>query len=237
MILVNLKLEYTRHYKEIKHEGTLRVNGHFEAYTRIDILLNKAVDLCWDPLTVKFTGVFKCICSKAVVSEPWPNFVNRFCWNYHNCLLFEIRITRTQGQNREYSSVYKNDECKRDRPLFEQRPSMALFSWSTWLVEKFTWAVFVPVLCDVTLLPLFVVTVVGKIESGHKTGRIMFPCTFCKEFLGHSFKRLLRHIKFIHSHEPNVSITYSDCGRSFRKFASWYKLYNEANLHTPNHSM
>ena len=49
----------------------------------------------------------------------------------------------------------------------------------------------------------------------------MFPCTFCNEFLGHSLKRLLRHIKFIHSHEPNFSITCSDCGRSFRKFASY----------------
>ena len=49
----------------------------------------------------------------------------------------------------------------------------------------------------------------------------MYSCTFCNEFLGHTFKRLLRHIKFIHSHEPNFSITCSDCGRSFRKFASY----------------
>ena len=96
---------------------------------RTDILLNKAVGVCWDPLTVKFSGVFNCICSKAVVSEPWPKFLNQFCWNCHNCLLFESRIT---GQNREYSSV-KNDECKRDRTLFEQRHhcDLALFSWST----------------------------------------------------------------------------------------------------------
>lgn len=47
----------------------------------------------------------------------------------------------------------------------------------------------------------------------------MYPCTYCNGFLGHSFKKLLRHIKFIHSHEPNFSITCSDCGRSFRKFA------------------
>ena len=57
----------------------------------------------------------------------------------------------------------------------------------------------------------------------------MFPCTFCNEFLGHSFKRLLRHIKFIHSHEPNFSITCSDCGRSFRKFAS-YKTHMRREL-------
>ena len=77
------------------------------------------------------------------------------------------------------------------------------------LVEKSTWSVIVPVLCDIYLLTLFVVTVAGKIET------IMFPCTFCTKFLGHSFKRLLQHIKFIHSHEPNFSITRSDCGRSF----------------------
>ena len=49
----------------------------------------------------------------------------------------------------------------------------------------------------------------------------MYPCTFCDEFLGHTFKKLQRHIKFIHSHEPNFSITCNDCGRSFRKFASF----------------
>ena len=91
---------------------------------RTDILLNKWVGLCWDPRTVKFTGVFNCICSKAVVSEPWPNLFNRFCWNYHNCLLFESRIT---GQNRQYSSV-KNDECKRDRKLING----ALFLVNHW---------------------------------------------------------------------------------------------------------
>ena len=48
----------------------------------------------------------------------------------------------------------------------------------------------------------------------------MYPCTFCNGFY-HSFKRLLRHINFIHSHEPNFTITCSDCGQSFRKFASF----------------
>lgn len=49
----------------------------------------------------------------------------------------------------------------------------------------------------------------------------MYSCTFCAGFLGHSFKKLLRHIKFIHSHEPNFSITCGDCGQSFRKFNSF----------------
>ena len=31
MILVNLKLESARYYKEIEYEDTLWVNGHFEA--------------------------------------------------------------------------------------------------------------------------------------------------------------------------------------------------------------
>lgn len=31
MILVNLKLESTRYYKEIEYEDTFRVNGDFEA--------------------------------------------------------------------------------------------------------------------------------------------------------------------------------------------------------------
>jgi len=49
----------------------------------------------------------------------------------------------------------------------------------------------------------------------------MYSCTFCSGFLGHSFKKLLSHIKFIHSHEPNFAITCGDCGQSFRKFASF----------------
>ena len=48
----------------------------------------------------------------------------------------------------------------------------------------------------------------------------MYSCTFCSGFLGHSFKKLLSHIKFIHSHEPNFAITCGDCGQSFRKFNS-----------------
>ena len=91
------------------------------------------------------------------------------------------------------------------------------------LVEKSTWSVFVPVLCDIYLLALFVVTVAGKIETicGNKRHVLCFLAHFATKFLGHSFKRLLQHIKFIHSHEPNFSITRSDCSRSFRKFASW----------------
>jgi len=49
----------------------------------------------------------------------------------------------------------------------------------------------------------------------------MYSCPLCSGFLGHSFKKLLSHIKFIHSHEANFSITCGNCGRSFRKFASF----------------
>ena len=49
----------------------------------------------------------------------------------------------------------------------------------------------------------------------------MYSCPFCAGFLGHSFKKLLGHKKFIHSHEPNFSITCGDCGQSFRKFPSF----------------
>lgn len=48
----------------------------------------------------------------------------------------------------------------------------------------------------------------------------MYSCTFCSGFLEHSFKKLLSHIKFIHSHELNFAITCGDCGQSFRKFNS-----------------
>lgn len=49
----------------------------------------------------------------------------------------------------------------------------------------------------------------------------MYSCPICSGFLGHSFKKLLSHIKFIHSHQPNFSITCGECGRSFRKFSSF----------------
>ena len=49
----------------------------------------------------------------------------------------------------------------------------------------------------------------------------MYSCPYCAGFLGHSFKKLLGHIKFIHSHEPNFSITCGDCGQSFRNFSSF----------------
>lgn len=50
---------------------------------------------------------------------------------------------------------------------------------------------------------------------------LMYSCMFCSGFLGHSFKKLLSHIKFIHSHKPNFAITCSDCGQSFRKVNSF----------------
>ena len=50
---------------------------------------------------------------------------------------------------------------------------------------------------------------------------LMFPCPYCAGFLGRTFKKLLSHIKFNHSHEPNFCITCADCGKSFRKFASF----------------
>lgn len=49
----------------------------------------------------------------------------------------------------------------------------------------------------------------------------MSPCPYCTHFIGRTFKKLLGHIKFIHSQEPNFSITCGDCGKSYRKFASF----------------
>lgn len=43
----------------------------------------------------------------------------------------------------------------------------------------------------------------------------------CSDFTPRTFQKLLSHIKFIHSHEPNFSITCGDCGQTFRKFASF----------------
>ena len=184
---------------------------------RTEILLNRAFKLCWYLLTMKFTSVF----SKAVVGEPWPNFVNRFCWNCHYCLPFESRITGTKGQNREYSSV-KNHECKRDWTLSEQRhqyPSLALFSWSTigreihvicvWFAV--VWRHSSPVLCSHS----------REKNRNHKQTACILAHGHILQRISRPFFREARHIKFIQSHEPNFSIACSDYGPSFRKFASY----------------
>jgi len=48
-----------------------------------------------------------------------------------------------------------------------------------------------------------------------------FRCCYCASFAGNTFKKLLSHIKFIHSHEPNFTIACGDCGQSFQKFNSF----------------
>lgn len=48
-----------------------------------------------------------------------------------------------------------------------------------------------------------------------------YTCCFCSRFVVGTFKKLLSHIKFSHSHEPNFLITCADCGRSFKKFNSF----------------
>lgn len=82
------------------------------------------------------------------------------------------------------------------------------------LVEKSTWSVFVPVLCDVTLLPLFEVTVAGKIETicGNKRHVLCLLAHFATNFLT-ILSRGSYNTKFIHSQEPNISITYSGIQR------------------------
>lgn len=50
---------------------------------------------------------------------------------------------------------------------------------------------------------------------------MVFSCCYCSSFDGSSFKKLLNHIKFIHSHEPNFLITCGDCAQSFKKFNSF----------------
>ena len=49
----------------------------------------------------------------------------------------------------------------------------------------------------------------------------MFPCPYCANFVTRTFKKLLSHIRFTHSHEPNFSITCGDCGKTYRKFTSF----------------
>ena len=49
----------------------------------------------------------------------------------------------------------------------------------------------------------------------------MFYCPYCTECCTTSFKKLLHHIKFVHSCEPNFSISCGHCNQTFRKFESF----------------
>ena len=64
-----------------------------------------------------------------------------------------------------------------------------------------------------------------------------FPCVYCSSFAGSSFKKLLSHIKFVHSFEPNFMITCGDCGQSFRNFNSFkshiQRRHNKNNYDDP----
>ena len=132
-----LKLESTRYYKEIDTRALTRLmstsrpneNRHSAKQS------TQAVDLCWDPLTVKFTRIF----SKAVVIEPWPNFVNRFCWNCHNCLLG----SQEHKDTIENTPQSRTTSAKEDELCLEQRHHTRV--WRSFLgqplVGKSTWCV------------------------------------------------------------------------------------------------
>ena len=49
----------------------------------------------------------------------------------------------------------------------------------------------------------------------------MFYCPYCAHFTVQSLKKLLTQIRFIHSHEPNFSITCGECEKLFTKFMSF----------------
>ena len=49
----------------------------------------------------------------------------------------------------------------------------------------------------------------------------MYVCSYCGEFIGKQFSRYLRHIRFVHSNEPNFAISCTYCEISFKRFASF----------------
>ncbi len=49
----------------------------------------------------------------------------------------------------------------------------------------------------------------------------MFNCPYCAECNATSFKKLLHHIRFVHSCESNFSISCGHCNQTFRKFESF----------------
>lgn len=49
----------------------------------------------------------------------------------------------------------------------------------------------------------------------------IYVCPYCGESIGKNFRRYLRHIRFVHSNEPNFSISCIYCEKSFKKFTSF----------------
>lgn len=49
----------------------------------------------------------------------------------------------------------------------------------------------------------------------------MYVCPYCGEFTGQKFDRYLRHIKFVHSNEPNFRMSCTYCGQGFTRFSSF----------------
>lgn len=49
----------------------------------------------------------------------------------------------------------------------------------------------------------------------------MFICQYCADFSVRTHQKLLRHIRFVHSNEPNFSISCGHCGQSFKRFESF----------------
>ena len=185
---------------------TSRLNGNRNSAKQS----TQGVDLCWDPLTVNFSNVFSRIISKAVVSEPWPNLVNRFCLNCHNCSLFESRIT---GQDREHSSVktsaIETDLCSSNGIIING----ALFLVNYWSRNP----------RDLRLFRCCVTPLSSCCHSRGKSRNILCSLAhFATNFLAILWRGSYAYndTKFIHSHEASFSITCSDCGRSFRKVAA-----------------
>lgn len=65
----------------------------------------------------------------------------------------------------------------------------------------------------------------------------MFSCPYCAECNAITFKKLLRHIRFVHSCEPNFSVSCGVCNQTFRKFESFKshlrRKHNGENNHVP----
>ena len=49
----------------------------------------------------------------------------------------------------------------------------------------------------------------------------MHVCPYCGEFTGQTFDRYLHHIRFVHSNEPNFTISCTYCGQAFKKYSSF----------------
>ena len=172
----------------------------------------QAVDLCWDPLTVKFSSVYSVVSSAKLLSvshdrtssTDFAKIATTAC-----CLKVGSQDRLQSTPQSRTTSAIETDLCSSNGIIIND----ALFLVNYWSRNPrdlcfFRWCVTPPS---------------SRCHSRGKSRNILCSLAhFATNFLAILWRGFYAYddTKFIHSHEANFSIACSDCGRSFRKVAA-----------------